>query len=605
MKIFSINQYPFSTKVILAFLIFLLVFMLIRTSLSIPKIEKQALSNEIEYISKSLLLLQEQLKIIGKSLKMQRKLETELLKLKIEKEIKTLDRESDILGSLDKSGIFEYCSCKLSSDDLNIKKIKKDDYFAFNDINILNRWQKYKVQGKNQKNHKGKTYYFYNYMIEDILLSAACSSKDLNPGHITFEKDLKKHIHSDLIIDSSLSDTKSAFVWINPDLDKNDQSVLHEKKEENRRDKYNVSMLSNIRDIPTGSLTVKEVLDASKKSDPVMHTIEGKEVLTWVINLINNQKKSFFIIYTIDKKSLENKNKAKLLFLLPESLIAIGISFILLFVLLRRILKNIDTLTKTAMLVNEGKKHVRSKVKGDDDIGVLGKSFDSMLDLFENSIETLDKKVEEKTKEISKSLEEKEILLKEVHHRVKNNLSLTISLIELQEEEINDEKTKKVLVDIQERIYTMELLHRKLYESENLNEIPFKTYVVDLIEAIAKTYDTQKKVDLDIEMEPMNLNIETAMPYGLILNELATNAFKYAFGDQKEFRLYINISVLASGEIKIVIQDNGKGLKKDFSKICNETLGLKLINMIVTFQLDGSIDYEYDNGAKFTIQGKI
>ncbi len=605
MKIFSINQYAFSTKVILAFLVFLVVFMLIRTSLSIPKIEEKAFLNEVEYISKSLSLLQEQVKIIGKSLKMQRDLETELSKLKIEEQIKSLDITKNIESSLDKSGISDYCSYKVSLESSNIKKIKKDDHFAFNNTNILNRWQKYKFPNENQTNYKGKTNYFYNYKIKDILISVACSSRDLNPGHMVFEKELKKHIHPDLLVGSGLSDTKSAFVWINPNLDKNDKSVLYEKKEKDRKNKYTVSMLSNIRDIPTGNLTVKEVFEASKKGDPIVHIFEGKEVLTWVINLGGNTKKGLFIIYTMDKKELQNKNKAKLLFLLPESLIAIGISFIFLFVLFRRILKNIDTLTKTAMLVNEGERHIRSNVKGDDDIGVLGKSFDSMLDHFENSIKILDEKVKEKTKEISKSLEEKEILLKEVHHRVKNNLALTISLIELQEEEIEDKNTKKVLVDIQERIYTMELLHRKLYEAANLNDIPFKTYVCDLVQAIAKTYDMDRRVNIDIEMDPMSLNIETAMPYGLILNELVTNAFKYAFKGTKEHHLFINVIKQGSGRIKIIVKDNGEGLKQEFFEICNDTLGLKLINMITRFQLNGSIVYEYDNGAKFIINGTI
>ena len=301
---------------------------------------------------------------------------------------------------------------------------------------------------------------------------------------------------------------------------------------------------------------------------------------------------------------MENNNKLESFFLL-ETAIALGISFILIFFLFRRVLKNIDTLTKTAIQANLGVKNIRSHVKGDDDIGILGKSFDSMLDFFENSIKTLDEKVEEKTKEISKSLEEKEILLKEIYHRVKNNLALTISLLELQEEEIQDKKTKKVLIDIQERIYTMELLHRKLYQSPNLNKISLKNYVIDLIETISKTYDKQKKVNIFFEIENIELDIETAMPYGLILNELVTNAFKYAFKNQDNPKLEIIISKQKDEKILLIVKDSGKGLKEEFSKMCNETLGLRLINMIVKHQLMGNISYEYENGAKFIILGKI
>ena len=95
------------------------------------------------------------------------------------------------------------------------------------------------------------------------------------------------------------------------------------------------------------------------------------------------------------------------------------------------------------------------------------------------------------------------------------------------------------------------------------------------------------------------------MPYGIILNELITNCFKYAFKNQDEPKLEITISKKKNEEISLILKDNGKGLSKDFSKLSNETLGLRLINMIVNFQLMGKVIYEFDNGAKFTILGKI
>jgi len=184
---------------------------------------------------------------------------------------------------------------------------------------------------------------------------------------------------------------------------------------------------------------------------------------------------------------------------------------------------------------------------------------------------------------------------------VKNNLALTISLLELQEEEIEDDKTKKVLVDIQERIYTMELLHRKLYESTDLNHISFKNYVHDLTDSISKSYDRKNKVFMDIKMQEIHLSIERAMSYGLLLNELITNAFKYAFKDNENPIFEITITQNEE-DIILVVKDNGKGLQKDFNEICNDTLGLKLINMIVHYQLFGTIRYEYEKGAKFIIE---
>lgn len=584
-KIFNFNYYSFSTKIILSLLLFIIIFKLIKITLTTPKIQSNAINREIEYITRALLITKEEIKIIGKSLKMQTDLEINLSKNIIENEIKSLDlkinnllEKKDLFSLLKKSSISQFCTYNLS----------------LNNNNILNKWEK-----KEQNflfNHKLKN--------SNFILELICSQNSLNPNHMTFELDLKKHLKTKLLIDSELEDTKMAVFWINPNALKTKNNILREENKELRKEKYHISMLSNVKNIPTGNLTLEQILDSKNSGKPITHKIDNKEVLTWILDLNLNPSKNVFLAYSINKSQLENKNNLSEIFLF-ETLIAIGISFILILFIFKRLLKNINTLTKTAMRVNQGEKNIRSHVKGEDDVGILGQSFDSMLDFFEKSIKTLDKKVEEKTKEISKSLEEKEILLKEIHHRVKNNLALTISLIELQEEEIEDEKTKKVLIDIQERIYTMELLHRKLYESTNLNKIPFKIYVVDLINAISNTYDKNKNVEINFFIEDMDLNIETAMPYGLILNEIITNSFKYAFIDIINPKLDIKISNQNNKKILVEIKDNGKGLKNDFNIISNETLGLRLIDMIVRHQLMGSISYTFDNGAKFTILGEI
>lgn len=186
---------------------------------------------------------------------------------------------------------------------------------------------------------------------------------------------------------------------------------------------------------------------------------------------------------------------------------------------------------------------------------------------------------------------------------MKNNLALTISLIELQEEEIEDKKVRKVLLDIKERIFTMELLHRKLYESKDISKIDFKNYVIELVDIISNSYNISKNV-ICVNISKFDLNIETAMPFGLIINELLTNSFKYAFIDNNNPKIDINISV-ENKEILMIVKDNGKGLKDSFEQMSEKTLGLKLINIIVKFQLFGEIEYKNDNGAKFIIKGNI
>ena len=417
---------------------------------------------------------------------------------------------------------------------------------------------------------------------------------------------IKEYIKKNLTIDSNLKSAKVVFFWLDPKVDKQSNEVLFEENKNKIKTKYNISKTSTKNVIPTGHLTVKNIFDSLDKM-PIEHNFNGKTLITWSIDLstnLNNLQEYFILTYTINKKELLEKNKMEILHLLPETLLAILISFLLLFFLFKRILKNINTLTKTAININAGLTHSRSNIKGEDDIGILGESFDKMIDSFENNIKLLDIKVEEKTSLLQKSLDEKEILLKEIHHRVKNNLTLTISLLELQEAEITDENTKKVLVDIQERIYTMELLHRKLYESTNLDKIEFKNYVTDLVNAIASSYDRENKVSVIIEMEEIELTIQTAMPYGLVLNELITNAFKYAFRSNKTDQLYIKVQK-KENVIILIIKDSGGGLNEDFATICHKTLGLKLINMIIKHQLFGTIEYSYNNGACFTIQAPM
>lgn len=600
MKLFSFHSYSFATKVIIAFLIFIVFFIFVRFILSIPRVEQQALKNELENITHSLRMIKDQISVMGKAITMQRELEVNFIKKEIENQLLTLDLKSkeftsyELIEKIKQSPLSQYCSVSF-----NEAKSKKAN---------TKQWIEHEINTSSKNYQKrGPLFYTYPFEVFGTSVTLSCEIKELNPNHMKFEKSIKEHLSTGVLIDSNLSSTKMALTWINSQANKEDESIFYEKDKEKRKAKYQLSKLSNVDNIPTGNLSLKKILELKEQESPFLHAIEDKEVFTWIIDLnLNSQKQTpFLLIYSINKEELVLKNKVKIFFLLPETLLAIGISFILIFFIFRRILKNINTLTKTALLVNQGERNIRSQVKGEDDIGILGKSFDSMLDFFENSIKTLDQKVEEKTKEISKSLEEKEILLKEIHHRVKNNLALTISLLELQEEEIEDKKTKKILVDIQERIYTMELLHRKLYESANLNKIDFKNYVIELIHTIAKTYDKKNKVALLFEIDEIDLNIETAMPYGLILNELVTNSFKYAFTHHKNPELCIGITQQNDNEILLIIKDNGKGLKKEFEEISQETLGLRLISIIVKLQLMGRVSYSYENGAKFTILGNI
>lgn len=599
--ILSLKHLSFTSKIILSFFVFIIIFSIVRAILILPKIQDKNKKEVIDYVSKTLQLTKVQFQVTGKSLQMQTDLEIKLNKEKIKNELEKIDSDNmlledkKILDFLANNKIINRCSYGLT----NINS-------SYNSIKIFNKWIEKSIN-EQSKSFRNKTVYIYNYKIkkQNKIISLTCSKQDLNPNHWSFEKNLKEYINTKLLYDSSLSSSKTALFWLNPSFVKNKKQVLYTKKDKEKKSRYTLSLLSNVKNIPTGSLTLEQILN-SKENMPIEHEINNKKVLTWIIKLNTNKKQNryFLLAHTIEKDDIDKKNNVGVTFLLTETLIAVGISFFIILLFIKRVLKNIEKVTKTAVLVNQGKKNIRCNVKDEDDIGILGQAFDSMLDFFENSIKTLDKKVEEKTKEITKSLEEKELLLKEIHHRVKNNLALTIGLIELQEEEVKDEKTKKVLIDIQERVFTMELLHRKLYESSNINNIFFDEYVIDLIDVISSSYDTEKKVKTNIVVDKIKLNIEKAMPCGLVLNELITNAFKYAFNNNNDGKLDITINKKSS-DLIIIVKDNGCGLKKEFDEICDDTLGLKLVFSIVKYQLFGQVKYEYDNGAKFIIKIEI
>ncbi|RYA23511.1 histidine kinase [Malaciobacter halophilus] len=596
--ILSLKHLSFTSKIILSFFVFIIIFSIFRAILILPKIQDKNKKEVIDYVSKTLQLTKVQFQVTGKSLQMQTDLEVKLNKEKIKNELEKINsstillEDKKILDFLDKNKIISRCSYRL----ININS-------SYNSIKILNKWIEKSIN-EQSKSFRNKTVYIYNYKIknQDKIVSLTCSKQDLNPNHWSFEKNLKEYIDTKLLYDASLSSSKTALFWLNPSIVKNNKQVLYTKKDKEKKSRYTLSLLSNVKNIPTGSLSLEQILN-SKENIPIEHKINNTKVLTWIIKLNTNIKENryFLLAHTIDKEDIDKKNNVGITFLLTETLIAVGLSFFIILLFIKRILKNIEKVTKTAIQVNQGKKNIRCNVKDEDDIGILGQAFDSMLDFFENSIKTLDKKVEEKTTEITKSLEEKELLLKEIHHRVKNNLALTIGLIELQEEEVKDEKTKKVLIDIQERIFTMELLHRKLYESSNINDIFFDEYVIDLIEVISSSYDIEKKVKTNIVVNKIKLNIEKAMPCGLVLNELITNSYKYAFNNNDNAKLDITINKKSS-DLVIIVKDNGCGLKKDFDEICDDTLGLKLVFSIVKYQLFGQVKYEYDNGAKFIIK---
>jgi len=199
-------------------------------------------------------------------------------------------------------------------------------------------------------------------------------------------------------------------------------------------------------------------------------------------------------------------------------------------------------------------------------------------------------------KRIKESLKEKETLLREIHHRVKNNMQIIQSLLNLQVTRIKEEKAQRVLQESQGRIKAMSMIHEHLYQSETLAQVNIKEYIEKLLEDLVIFY--KAKIKKKLEIENIHLDIDTAIPLGLIINELVTNALKYAFPTGKG-TITIKLTT-QKDKIELIIVDDGIGLPESIDIEKTETLGLKLVN-ILTMQLNGKISLKTRPGTQFKI----
>lgn len=211
------------------------------------------------------------------------------------------------------------------------------------------------------------------------------------------------------------------------------------------------------------------------------------------------------------------------------------------------------------------------------------------------------KKAEE---QIKASLKEKEILLREIHHRVKNNMQIISSLLRLQSEYIKDKKYLEMFRDSQSRIISMSLIHEKLYQSKNFAKINFKDYINDLVISIFQNHGvTRDKVALDIDVKDVSLDIESAIPCGLIINELITNSLKHAFPNGRKGVISVILRKSDDNEIELVVRDNGVGIPEDIDFKKTKSMGLYLVKILAD-QLRSDIDLNRSKGTEFTIKFK-
>ena len=214
--------------------------------------------------------------------------------------------------------------------------------------------------------------------------------------------------------------------------------------------------------------------------------------------------------------------------------------------------------------------------------------------------EIYDRKQIEET--LRTALQEKEVLLKEVHHRVKNNLQVISSLLDLQTDCIENEKMQGVFRESQNRIRSMAMIHEQLYQHQNLAQIDFGEYVESLSTYLVQSYQTSaRRISLQMNTVPVFLTLEIAVPCGLIINELVSNALKHAFSDGQAGEIRINLQIDRDQRLVLQVQDNGLGFPAEIDFHRTTSLGLVLVRTLVK-QIKGTIDLQDNGRTSFTLQ---
>lgn len=212
-----------------------------------------------------------------------------------------------------------------------------------------------------------------------------------------------------------------------------------------------------------------------------------------------------------------------------------------------------------------------------------------------------EERIFEEQKKLEKALRERETLMQEVHHRVKNNLNVMVSLLNLQSNEINSvEKARKALKESSNRIYSMALVHESMYKTHNLSEVRMDNYLRSMVDQLKSSTNHSKMVEYHLSLDEVLLDITTAIPCGIILNELIVNAQEHAFKEQEGGRIDILLKQKDDVTVEIGMKDNGVGLPDGFVLEKASSLGFNLVKVLID-QINGSIQYDYNEGAVFTL----
>jgi PAS domain S-box-containing protein len=239
---------------------------------------------------------------------------------------------------------------------------------------------------------------------------------------------------------------------------------------------------------------------------------------------------------------------------------------------------------------------LRGWVMSNDDITDRRRAADQLRQLNAE----LEQRVQARTGELTAALREREVLLQEIHHRVKNNLQVISSLINMQVRKVTGAADRAALEDCQIRVQAIALIHEQLYQSHDYANVPFSEYTRVLVNNVFRTMGVSPdSIKLDLAIEEVAVPVDKAIPCGLLLNELITNALKHAFKDRTDGELRVELA-RTDGNIRLVVEDNGVGLPADLDVRGASSLGLRLVNTLVR-QLQATLAIGDHAGARFEL----
>ena len=594
---------PFGLKIGFGFFVLALFLLTILFILLVPKIQKEQYENALKQTDKMVILTKHQIRLVVEYLQEYGSFEKDKAKNEIENLLETIIMKSTMdVNYLERDNDLQAitaqynCSIKVLSPNKHQTLFDNDKVkqtFDFTDVEF-NTWKRIDPYDSFCPH---PTFMLYKTLLQNDEVQLSCSSYFKN-SYKNIEEDVKQIVQEGFSLTHNIHQGKVYLMWLNNKIEQEELNKPIGLIDNTNNKNYCVSKISNFRLPKTGELTLKEILEV-EDTKHLRHQLDNKTTLTWISKIYEQDNKSFVFVLSAFEDDFKNNIISPINTLLPISIIALLISILFGFILFKRWIKNIEIVSNTAREICLGKMNSRCNIKGNDDIGILGVAFDSMMDTLEDNIKNLDLKVENRTLELSQLLEAKELLLREIHHRVKNNLSLTINFIKLQKIKLEDIGTKNILTDIENRIYTMALLHTKLYESENLDSINVNKYISELLVEIVSSYDSNNEVEIVLALDEIVLSIDYALPCGLIINEIVTNAFKYAFLN-KFGKIKISMYQI-NQEYILEISDNGVGISSDFCLEYSESFGLRLVYLIVTTQLNGKIEYYNNQGLNYKI----